>query len=138
MEGPEVESLRAALKRAKKVKKALPLDVHVAECEGFLSRGRAHLTELDAKRAVVSANFQDAEQRLDALKIQFSTLPRHPFRQTRIQTLRQLRETVAQLKGQLPSVKPTVTSEGPASKRPCRREEFRPHCVEELQKWIGG
>ena len=38
------------------------------ECEGFLSRARAHLTELDAKRTTVSTNIRDAEQRLEALK----------------------------------------------------------------------
>ena len=85
VEGPEVDSLRMALKRAKEVK-LLPLDVQVKECEGFLSRARAHLTELDAKRATVSANIQDAERRLDAMKIQlqqsapYTTSTRRRFR----------------------------------------------------------
>ena len=77
VEGPEVDSLRTALKRAKEVK-LLPLDVQVKECEGFLSRARAHLTELDAKRAMVSANIQDAERRLETMKIQQQSAPPPP------------------------------------------------------------
>ena len=64
--GPEVEVLRVALKRAKEVKMQ-PVDVQIRECEGFLSRARAPLTELDAKRATVSSNIHEAEQRLAAL-----------------------------------------------------------------------
>ena len=56
-----------ALKRAKELKVQL-VDVQIKECEGFLSRARAHLTELDAKRSTVSANIRDTEQRLEALK----------------------------------------------------------------------
>ena len=71
VDGPEVESLRVALKRAKEVK-VQPVDVQIKECEGFLSRARAHLTELDAKRTTVSTNI-----RLEALKQmqQFSPPP---------------------------------------------------------------
>ena len=63
---PKAESLRAALKRAKEMK-VQPV-VQIKECEGFLSRARAHLAELDAKRTTVSANIQDAVKRLEALK----------------------------------------------------------------------
>ena len=136
VEGPEVDSLRTALKRAKEVK-LLPLDVQAKECEGFLSRARAHLTELDAKRATVSANIQDAERRLEAMKIQQQSAPPPPP-QDADSELRQLRETVAQLKGQLHLTKPAVTLECPSSKRQCRREDFIPNCLEELQEWIRG
>ena len=61
VDGFEVESLRAALKRAKEVKVQL-VDVQIKECEGFLSRARAHLT-CEADHSV-----RDAEQRLEALK----------------------------------------------------------------------
>ena len=137
VEGPEVDSLRAALKRAKDVK-LTPLDVQAKECEAFLARARAHLTELDAKRAVVSTNIQEAEQRLEALKIQLQhPVPQPPFPDAETE-LRQLRETVAQLKGQLHHTKST-TVEVPVCKRQCRRDEdFVPMCVEELQEWIGG
>ena len=42
VDGTEVESLRAALKRAKEVK-VQTVDVQIKECEGFLSRARAHM-----------------------------------------------------------------------------------------------
>ena len=114
----------------------LPLDVQTKECEGFLSRARAHLTELDAKRATVSANIQDAERKLDAIKIQLQQSAPAPPPPDANSELRQLRETVAQLKGQLHLTKLAVTLECPSSKRQCRREDFIPNCVEELQAWI--
>ena len=136
VEGPEVDSLRTALKRAKEVK-LLPLDVQVKECEGFLSRARAHLTELDAKRATVSANIQDAERRLEAMKIQQQSAPPPPP-QDADSELRQLRETVAQVEGSVAFDEADSDIECPSSKRQCRREDFVPNCLEELQEWIRG
>ena len=133
VEGPEVDSLRAALKRAKDVK-LTPLDVQAKECEAFLARARAHLTELDAKRAVAGTNIKEAEQ----IQLQHSAPPPPPVPDAETE-LRQLRETVAQLKGQLHHTKPAATVEVPISKRQCRRDEdFVPMCVEELQEWIAG
>ena len=134
VDGPEVESLRAALKRAKEVK-VQPVDVQIKECEGFVSRARAHLTELDAKRTTVSTNIRDAEQRLEALKQMQQFSPPPPVDAEA--ELRQLRETVAQMKGQLEVAKPAMV-EGQASKRICRREDYVPNCTEELQEWIAG
>ena len=62
MDGPEVESLRAALKRAKEVKVQF-VDIQIKKCEGFLCRARAHMAELDAKRTTVSANIQDGSEK---------------------------------------------------------------------------
>ena len=134
VEGPEVEASRVALKRAKEVKRQ-PVDVQIKECEGFLSRARAHLAELDAKRAVVSSNIHEAEQWLAALKQAQQFTPPPPVDAD--EELRQLRATVAQMKGQLQGAKPAL-EEGQAPKRVCRREDFVPMCVEELQEWIAG
>ena len=111
------------------------VDIQIRECEGFLCRARAHMAELDAKRTTVSANIQDAEKRLEALKEVQKFAPPPPVDAET--ELRQLREKVAQLQEQLEGVKPAL-AEGSASKRTCRREDFVPNCVEELQKWIGG
>ena len=56
MEGPEVESVRAAHKRALEAVQGVPVDVQVKECESFLVRARSHLAELDSKRATVLEN----------------------------------------------------------------------------------
>ena len=123
VEGPEIESLRVAFKRAKEVK-VQPVDVQIKECEGFLIRARAHLTELDAKRTTVSTNIREAEQRLEALKqIQFVIPPLAPVDAEA--EIRQLRATVAQMKGQLEGAQPAM-AEGQAPKRICRREDFVP------------
>ena len=71
------------------------------------------MAELDAKRTTVSANIQDAEKRLEALKVVDAETE-----------LRQLREKVAQLQGQLEGVKPAL-AEGPASKRTLQARRFR-------------
>ena len=134
VDGPEVESLRAALKLAKEVK-LQPVDVQIKECEGFLSRASAHMAELDVKRTTVSANIHDAEKRLEALKQMQQFSPPPPVDAEA--EPRQLREEVAQLQGQLEGVKAAL-AEGQASKPICRREDFVPNCVEELQVWIGG
>ena len=61
MEGPEVESLRVALRRAREATQGLHVDVQVKQCEGFLTRARANLAELDAKRVDVTTNIQRLE-----------------------------------------------------------------------------
>ena len=85
--GPEVDSLRVALKQAKEVRKGLLARVFV--------QSRAYLTELDAKRAVVNATFKEPAQRLDALKQQFASATSLFDTESE---LRQMRETAAQLK----------------------------------------
>ena len=61
MEGPEVESVRAAHKRALEAVQGVPVDV---QCESFLVRARSHLAELDSKRATVLENIEASEKRL--------------------------------------------------------------------------
>ena len=45
MEGPEVESVRAAHKRAQEAVQGVPLDIQIKECESFLVRTTSHLEE---------------------------------------------------------------------------------------------
>ena len=60
-EGPEVDGLRAALKRAETDTKVTPIHTQVKECESFVQRARLHMEELDQKRGVVGASIRDAE-----------------------------------------------------------------------------
>ena len=50
-EGPEVDGLRAALKRAETAAQGVPTNKQVQDCEAFCSRARAHLEELEEKRS---------------------------------------------------------------------------------------
>ena len=77
-EGPEVEGLRTALKRAESDMLIAPIDVQVKECESFLKRARLHMEELDQKRLAVGASIDDAEKRLAALKLQQECAPPSP------------------------------------------------------------
>ena len=70
IEGPEVDGLRAALKRAETGAQGVPVDKQVKDCEAFLSRARAHLEEVEQKRSIVAASISAAEQRLVILKMQ--------------------------------------------------------------------
>ena len=93
------------------------VDVQIKECEGFLSRPRAHLT-CEADHSV-----RDAEHRLEALKQMQQFSPPPPVD----------REIVAQMKGQLEVPKPAMV-EGQVSKRICRREDYVPNCRSGLQE----
>ena len=75
---------------------------------------REFLVQSPGTSDLVIANIQETSQRLEALKVQqqqFVAAPPPPLDTE--SELRQLRETVAQLTGQL--VKPAATSEGPVS-----------------------
>ena len=134
MEGPEVDSFRTVLKRAREVK-LLPLVVQVEEFEGFLVKRLGSFNRVGCKRAMVSANIQDAERRLDAMKIQRQISPSTTSSRRRFRIAAVARDcSVVPLKGQLHLTKPAVTLECASSKRQCRREDFIPNCMEELQE----
>ena len=99
------------------------MDVQIKECEGFLLRGPV---------ASDRVGCEEAEQRLTALKHMQQFTPPPPVDTE--EELRQLRATIAQMKGQ---VEGAATVEGQAPKRICRREDFVPMCVE-VQEWIAG
>ena len=99
-EGPEVDGLRAALKRAE----TAPIDKQVKDCEAFLSRARAHLEELEQKRSAVAASISAA--RLPA------TSPTNA-------EVQRLQDLVSHLQAQLRGGDPDIPC-GPVAKRPCR------------------
>ena len=103
---------------------------HPDQSEGFLSRARAHMAELDAKRTTVSANIQDAEKRLEALK------EVQKFARLDAETeLRQLREKVAQLQGSWKVPSQRWRRDQLPSALAGEKISFP---MEELQEWIGG
>ena len=71
LEGPKSTVFEPLLKRAKDVK--TPLDVQAKECEAFLVRARAHLTELDALRAVVGTKHQGGRTEVGSTEDPIST-----------------------------------------------------------------
>ena len=70
MDGPEVDSLRTAHKRAQEAVKGVPVDVQIKECESFLARAASHLEELDTTRATICQNIESSRKRLAELKAQ--------------------------------------------------------------------
>ena len=139
MEGPEVDLVRAAHKRAQEAVKGVPVDVQIKECESFLARARTHLEELDTKRATVSQNIAMSEKRLAELKALAQVAPAPQDDAAEVQ---QLRGLVSQLQTQIDSLRsgptPDSRSDGPMPKRTCRREEFIPQCDEEMEEWMAG
>ena len=98
-EGPEVDGLHAALKRAEKAAKGVPVDKQAKECESFLSRARAHAEELERKRSAVAASIDAAGKRLVVLRLQ-QECPPSPPPDTSSQ-VRRLQDLVSQLQAQL-------------------------------------
>ena len=93
-------------------------------------RVRSHL-ELDSKRATIIQNIESSEKRLEELRAQQTTTSPPDV-------------SAVHLAGQGGSVAgasltvPSADCQGPNPKRTCRREEFVPHCDEEMQEWIEG
>ena len=116
-EGPEEEMVRAAHQRALEAIQGVPINVQVKECESFLVRARSHLAELDSKRAT------------SELRAKLHTPP--PSEEY------QLRGWVSQLQAQVASLRgPSLDIQSPNPMRPRRREDFLPHCDEEMQEWM--
>ena len=105
-------------------------ELHVKECESFFVRARSHLAELDSKRATVLENIEISEKRLSELRAKLQTpLP------TEESEVNQLRGLVSQLQAQVESLRGLrLDIQNP--KRPRRREDFIPHCDEEMQEWM--
>ena len=110
----------------------VPINVQVKECESFLVRARPHLAELDSKRAAVLENMDASEKRLSELRAQLQTPL--PSEESEVNPLRGL---VSQLQAQVASLRgPSLDTQSPKPKRPRHREDFIPHCDEEMQEWM--
>ena len=135
MEGPEVDMVRNAHKRALEAVRFTPIDAQVKECESFLARARSHLEESDFQRATIVQNIE-ASERLEELRAQQTTTSEPDG----FSEVHQLRSRVSQLQAQVDSLRavPSADCQGPNPKRICRREDFVPHCDEKMQEWIDG
>ena len=60
MQGPEVEFLQDALKRARQAAQERPLPSQMSECRRFIERSERRLEKIDAERAAESAQFNEA------------------------------------------------------------------------------
>ena len=132
MEGPEVESVRAAHKRARQAVQGAPFDIQIKECEPFFARAVSHLEELDTKRATICQYIEMSKKRLAESKAQ-SVAP--PVQEDGAE-VQQLRGLVSQLQATLRQ-NPSRDNqpEGPVLKRKCRREDFVPQCEADVWYW---
>ena len=77
-------------------------------------------------------NIEASEKRLLELRAKLQTPP--PSEETEVI---QLRSLVSQLQAQVASLQaPSLDIPSPNPKRPRRREDFIPHCDEEMQEWM--
>ena len=137
MDGPEVDSLRAAHKRAQEAVKGVPVDVRIKECEAFLARAASHLEELDTKRATKCQNIESSRKRLAELMAQSQVIA--PPVNEGEEEVQQLRGMVSQLQAQIDAMRSNPSRDNrPVIKRQCRREEFVPQCDEEMEEWLAG
>ena len=75
MQGPEVEVLQDALKRARQAAQERPLASQLSECRSFIERSERRLEKIDAERAAETLQLNEARSRLSRLEAQAAVLP---------------------------------------------------------------
>ena len=75
MQGPEVEFLQDALKRARQAAQERPLASQLSECRSFIERSERRLEKIDAERAAETVQLNEARSRLTRLEAQAAVLP---------------------------------------------------------------
>ena len=70
VQGPEVEFLQDALKRARQAAQERPLASQLSECRRFIERSERRLEKIDAERAAETAQLNEARSRLTRLEAQ--------------------------------------------------------------------
>ena len=126
IEGPEVSILRTALKRAQKDAQVLPVEVQIRQREAFIERARKRIAKIDEDRLSEVRSLEEAERKLTELRALAQTPP--PQDSSEVD---QLRSMVSQLQAQVDSFRAV-----PVPDRQSRREDFVPHCDEEMQEWM--
>ena len=95
MQGPEVEFLQDALKRARQAAQERPLASQLSECRRFIERSERRLEKIDAERAAESAQLNEARSRLTRLEA--AVLPPDIPRQFTVDVSVELEELRAKL-----------------------------------------
>ena len=138
-------SLRQALQKARQQAVPLSTQEKVAQCESFLERARKR--EAAAKEVVsqaqseltrLSAEVAEGEQRLTTLRAELERPQPQVVAVDMSAEVERLRALVEQLTKEKEDARPQVDRQGPNPKRACRREDFVPHCDEEMAEWIEG
>ena len=81
MQGPKVEFLQDALKRARQAAQERPLASQLSQCRSFIERSERRLEKIDGERAAETVQLNKARSRLTRLEAQaavlLSDVPRH-------------------------------------------------------------
>ena len=133
IEGPDFSILRTALKRAQKDAQVLPVEVQIREREAFIEGARKRIAKIDEDRLSEVRSLEEAERKLTELRALAQTPP--PQDSSEVD---QLRSMVSQLQAQVDSFRAVLVPDRQSlnPKRVCRREDFVPHCDEEMQEWM--
>ena len=140
------EAIQASLVKARVAARVLPVSDRITECRSFIERAERRVTKAEeAVQAAVSwkkqmeAEVEEGRARLRRLEEELD-VEAVPVPTT--SEVERLQALVAQLQSQLHQVAPATLaapldsrSEVPVAKR-CRREDFVPHCDEEMQEWM--
>ena len=132
MEGPEVESVRAAHKRALEAVQGVPVNVQVKECKSFLVRTRSHFGRVGNETCHSVGEHRGFREAVVGIKGQVAETS--PVGRVGGESVARLGVSVAG-----PSrivAGPSLDIQSPNPKRPRHREDFTPHCDEEMQEWM--
>ena len=140
-DGVEVESLRAALRRAQKEAQEVPVAVqNPRERESLSSNGQGNGSPESTKSGrPKSRSVEEAEHKLTQLRVLCTTQQEEPVGPTVADSgaeVQRLQAIVVDLQRQLEHSGGPTTTVGASAARQRSREDFVPSCVEEMQQWI--
>ena len=153
LQGPEVDYLRDALKKARQAAQERPLTSQMTECRRFIERSERRLEKINAEREAETVQLEEARNRLSRLEAHAAALPSEVGgRDPPVNVAVELEELMAKLvateleRDEARSARAckrqatAVVREGtliPESSVPLRlREDFVPMCEEDVFRWI--
>ena len=147
--GPEVDGLRSALEKARKLSSEPAVEVQITECKGFIVRAEKRVAELDAQRAREVAALEEGRVRLQRLEAEAACKVQDGAQSTQAPgappdlaaEVEQLRGKVIELQGQNRELQGSSKRQAIGTTPMCRpgprlQEDFVPMCNEDIMRWM--
>ena len=138
-------SLRQALQKARQQAVPLSTQEKVTQCESFLERARKReaaarelVLQAQSELTRLSAEVAEGEQRLATLRAELERPQPQAVAVDMSAEVERLRALLEQSSKEKEDGHLQMDHQCPNPKRACRREDFVPHCDEEMQEWIEG
>ena len=147
--GPEVDGLRTALEKARKLSAEPAVEIQITECKGFITRAEKRVAELDAQRALELASLEEGRARLQRLEAEAARKGQDAASSCQAGPPPDWAAEVQQLRGQVNELQVQNLELQGSSKRqavgvsspvprpgPRLQEDFVPMCSEDIVRWM--